>query len=381
MEFSFSNRQNLLRDQIRQFVELEIPRELARDLDRRDEFPRDLLRKLAGLGITSVNIPVEYGGQGGDVIDTMIIYEEISRRLPVLAWTLGNIMLYGNEIISINGSSEQKNRFLPGLARGELMFSFALTEPDAGSDAANIKTRAVYRDGYYYISGSKMFITGAGVADYAITFTRTGQSRYGGITSFIVNTRSEGYSARPIKKLGYHGSNTCEVYYDNVKVSPGDILGGEDGLDKGWQQEMKLLNQERLVLSSCALGIGQAALEDALSFAREHFKFRQSGDRFQSVQHRLVEMATELEAARQLAYHAAWKEIQGIECIKETSMAKYFSSEIAKKVVVQGMNIMGAYGSLMEFDMQRYFRDVPILSIGGGTTQIQKNIIGKKLGL
>ncbi len=381
MDFRFNEKRSALKEKIREFVEKEIPREHARELDKRDEFPHELIKKLSQQGFMRINIPEEYGGMGGDVIDTMIVYEEISRRLPVLSWAMGNIALYGNEIISLNGSREQKESYLPRLAKGEVMFSFAITEPNAGSDAANISTKAAYKDGYFWINGSKMFITGAGVADYTITFARTGESRYGGITSFIVDTKSEGYSARPIKKLGYHGSNTCEVIYDNVKVPPGNILGGESGLNKGWQQEMKLLNQERLVLSSCALGIGQAALEDAVEFAKENFRHRQSRDQYQSIQHRLVEMATELEAARQLAYYAAWKETQRIECVKETSMSKYFAAETAKKVVMQGINILGPYGPVMAHDMQRYLRDVLILSIGGGTTQIQKNIVAKTLGL
>lgn len=381
MDFYFNDKQNMLKEKIRDFVEREISRDYAREFDKKDEFPHGLLKKLSGQGFMRVNIPVEYGGMGGDVIDTMIIYEEISKRLPVLAWAMGNIALYGNKIISVNGSREQREEYLPKLGRGEIMFSFAITEPNAGSDAVNIKTKAVYEKGYYYINGNKMFISGAGVTDYTVTFARTAESRYGGITSFIVDTRSEGYSARPIKKIGYHGSNTCEVYYDDVKVLPKDILGGEGGLNKGWQQEMKLLNQERLVLSSCALGIGQAALDDAILFARENFRFRQTRDQYQSIQHRLVEMATGLEAARQLIYYAAWKETQQIECVKETSMAKYFAAETSKKIVMQGINILGQYGSAMDFDMQRYLRDVLILSIGGGTTQIQKNIIGKTMGL
>lgn len=381
MDLHFNEKRILLKERIMEFVEKEIPREYAREFDKKDRFPFELIKKLSGRGFMRLNIPVEYGGMGGDIMDTMIVYEEISKRLPVLCWAMGNIALYGNEIISINGSRQQKEAYLPKLAGGEIMFSFAITEPNAGSDAANISTKAVLKDGFYWINGSKMFITGAGVADYTITFARTGESRYGGITSFIVDTRSEGYSARPIKKLGYHGSNTCEVIYDNVRVKPGDILGGESGLNMGWQQEMKLLNQERLVLSSCALGIGQAALDDAIQLARENFRHRQSRDQYQAIQHRLAEMATELEAARQLVYYAAWKETRRIQCVKETSMSKYFAAETAKKVIMQGINILGPGGSSMGHDMQRYLRDVLILSIGGGTTQIQKNIVARALGV
>ncbi|MBI5248821.1 MAG: acyl-CoA dehydrogenase, partial [Desulfomonile tiedjei] len=247
--------------------------------------------------------------------------------------------------------------------------------------AANIRTKAVLKDGHYVITGSKMFITGAGVSDIIVTNTRTGESKTKGITVFLVDAKSEGYSARPIKMLGHRGSNTCEVHYDDVKVAPENILGGNEFLNKGWYQMMRLLNKERLCHSACALGIGQAAFAYALINAKEREQFGQPIGQFQSIQHMLVEMATELEAARTMAYIAAWKETEGMECVKETSMSKYYSSEVAKKVALQGVQILGGYGYAMEYDAQRYLRDVLILSIGGGTTQIQKNIIGKQLGL
>jgi alkylation response protein AidB-like acyl-CoA dehydrogenase len=267
------------------------------------------------------------------------------------------------------------------LVDGELKFAFALTEPNAGSDASNISTRAVFQDGCYVINGGKMFITGAGVSDIIVTNTRTAESKFGGITSFLVDSKSGGYSAKSIKMLGYRGSNTCEVYYDDVKVLPSDILGGEEYLNKGWHQMMRLLNGERLLLSSCALGIGQAALDYALNYAKERIQFGQPIGSFQAIQHKLVEMATELEAARRLAYYAAWMETEHMDCVRETSMSKYYCYEVAKKIALNGVQILGGYGYTMEYEAQRYLRDVLILSIGGGTTEIQKNIIGKQLGL
>lgn len=381
MNSFFDHKKRALWEKMQAFVEKELTLEVVREFDKKDEFPHTLLKKLSDLDICRINIAPEYGGMGGDIVDLMIIFENLARRMPVLCWALGNILLYGNEIIGINGSREQKEKYLPLLARGEITFSFAITEPNAGSDAAAIKTRAVFEDGHYVINGNKMFITGAGVTDYTITFVRTAASRYKGITAFIVDTSQEGYSARPIKKLGFHGSNTCEVYYDNVKVPPDDILGGPDGLNHGWQQEMKLLNQERLLLSSMALGIGQAAVEDAIEFARLRTKSGQAGSDSQALKHSLAEMAADLEAARALAYTTAWKEARSLECVKETSMTKYFCGETVKKIVLQGINILGEYGGVMDYDMQRYMREIPILSIGGGTSQVQKNIIAKIMGL
>jgi alkylation response protein AidB-like acyl-CoA dehydrogenase len=381
MDFTFTEEQEMLRDTVRRFVEQEIPPEKAREIDEKDEFPHDLLNKLCDLGFMGINVPEEYGGQGGNVIDEMIFFEELAKRMPVLAWAAGNIILYGNHIIGVNGNEEQKREYLPRLVNGELKFAYALTEPNAGSDAASIRTKAVLKDGQYVINGSKLFITGAGISDIIVTNCRTGGPGTKGITVFLVDATSEGYSARPIKMLGHKGSNTCEVHYDDVKVPRDMILGGEEYLNKGWYQMMRLLNKERLVLSSCALGIGQAAFEYALNYAKEREQSGRPIGSFQSIQHMLVEMATELEAARRLAFYAAWREVEGMECVKETSMCKYYCAEVAKKIALQGVQILGGYGYTMEYDAQRFLRDVLILSIGGGTTQVQKNIIGKKLGL
>jgi len=381
MDFSLTEEQTMLKDTIRRFVETEIPREVAVEIDEKDEFPHELLQKLCDLGFMGINVPEEYGGQGGNIIDEMIFFEEISKRLPVLAWAAGNIILYGNTIIGVNGNEEQRKKYLPRLAKGELKFAYALTEPNAGSDAASIQTKAVLKDGYYVLNGSKMFITGAGVSDMIVTNARTAESRLKGITDFLVDATSEGFSTRPIKDLGYRGSNTCEVYYDDVKVPLENILGGPENLNKGWTQMMRLLNSERLLLSACALGIGQGAFEYALNYAKEREQFGQPIGKFQAIQHKLVDMATELEAARCLAYYAAWKETQHMECVKETSMSKYFCTEVAKKVALEGVQILGGYGYAMEYDAQRYVRDVLVLPIGGGTTQIQKNIVGAQLGL
>ncbi|MBX7234427.1 MAG: acyl-CoA dehydrogenase family protein [Caldilineales bacterium] len=368
-----------VRQLTRAFVEQEIPVELARQIDRQDSYPAELLRKFSATGLWGVNIAAEYGGLGGRSVDAMPIYEELSRRLPVLAWVIGNIMLYGNDIIGVNGSEAQRQKFLPALAEGRLRFSFALTEPGAGSDAANLSTKAVYRDGAYWITGSKLFITGAGVSDVVVTLTRTDAARYRGITAFLVDTATPGFSASPLEKLGYHGSNTCAVYYDQVRVAEDEILGGPACLNQGWQQMVMLLNAERLALSACALGIAQGALDETIAFARE--RYGSGNPRFQSIQHTIVDMATELEAARRLAYHAAQLEREGRDCLKETSMSKYFASETAKKIALRGIDILGAEGGSTQYDVQRYLRDVLVLCIGGGATQIQKNIIAKVMAL
>lgn len=381
MDYRLTKQQKELREKTRAFVDREITEELAVAIEQADTFPHQLMGKLSAEGFMGINVPEAYGGQGGSVIEEMIFFEEISKGLPVLAWTAGDIILYGNNIIKTNGNDAQKEAFLPRLVKGEMLFCFALTEADAGSDAASIQTTAEKIADHYVINGNKMFISGASVADIAVTNTRTAPSKYKGITSFLVDTTREGYSASALKKLGYKGSDTCEVVYDNVRVEPEQILGGEACLNQGWTQMMRLLNGERLVLSSCALGIGERVLSEVIPYVRDLAASAQPIGRYQDVEHAVVEMATELEAGRRLAEHAAWMVTEKMECVKETSMTKFYCAETVKKIVMQAMRIMGNQSYAMSSCVQRFFRDAPILSVGGGTSQIQKNIIAKTIGL
>ena len=306
MDYQFTRQQQALREKTRAFVQREIPEEKAVAVETADVFPHDLMAKLAAEGFFGINVPEIYGGQGGTVIEEMIFFEEISKALPVLAWTAGDVILYGNNIIKTNGNDAQKQAYLPRLVRGEMLFCFALTEPDAGSDAASIQTAAEPVNGNWVITGNKMFISGASVADIAVTNTRTAPSKYGGITAFLVDTRSQGYQAVPIKKLGYKGSDTCEVVYDAVTVSEDQILGGAACLNQGWPQMMRLLNGERLVLSACALGIAERVLSHLVPFVQQRAAAARPAGRYQDVEHKVVELATEVEAARRLADYAAW---------------------------------------------------------------------------
>jgi alkylation response protein AidB-like acyl-CoA dehydrogenase len=380
MDHHFTRQQEALYEKTRAFVKQEIPDETAVAIETADVFPHNLMTKLAEHGFFGINVPTTYGGQDGTVVEEMIFFEEISKALPVLAWTAGDVLLYGNNIIKTNGNEAQKMAYLPRLVQGKMLFCFALTEPDAGSDAASIQTAAEPIDGNWVINGNKMFISGASVADIAVTNTRTAPSKYGGITSFLVDTRSQGYKASPLKKLGYKGSDTCEVVYDAVTVTEDQILGGPECLNQGWQQMMRLLNGERLVLSACALGIAERVLSHLVPFVRERSAAARPAGRYQDLEHKVVELATEVEAARRLAYYAAWMVTEDKPCVRETSMTKYFCAEVAKKVAVTAMQIMGNQAWALRSSVQRFFRDVPVLSVGGGTSQIQKNIIFKTLG-
>lgn len=381
MDFRFTREQNDLREKTIDFVKRELPPEKAREIDERDVFPFDVMQKMADEGFWAINVPREYGGDGGGIIELMIFNEEISKACPTISWTAGDVLLYGNNILKVNGSDAQRQKYYPGLMKGALFFCFALTEPDAGSDASAIETRAERVGDHFVINGSKMFISGASAAHVAVVNTRTGPHRTRGITSFLVDTRSEGYSATPIKKLGYRGSDTCEVYFKDVRVSADDILGGEECFNQGWHQMMRLLNGERLTLAACALGISEAVLADCIAHVKERKKASKRPGSFQNIEHQIADMACQVEAARRLAYYGAWMMAEGIDCIKETSMTKVFCAETGKKAALLAMELMGAHAYSMASNVQRFFRDVPILSIGGGTSQIQKNVIAKMLGL
>jgi len=374
--------QEELREKTRAFVVQELTDEKAEAVEKADLFPHDLMEKLAREGFFALNVPKAYGGLDGTVTEEMIFFEEISKALPVLAWTAGDIILYGSNIIKTNGNHAQKQAFLPRLAKGELLFCFALTEPDAGSDAAGIQTAAdpVANDNWV-INGNKMFISGASVADIAVTNTRTADSKYNGITSFLVDTKTNGYSSAPIKKLGYKGSDTCEVVYDGVLVPEDRILGGPECLNQGWHQMMRLLNGERLVLSACSLGIAQRILESLVPFIKEKNAASSVAGRYQDMEHQVAMLAAQVMAGRCLAYDSAGMVTRGEPCVKETSMTKLFCAETAKNVAVKAMEIMGNRAWAKDSCVQRFFRDVPILSVGGGTSQIQKNIIAKTLGI
>lgn len=381
MDFGFNEQQKMLRKTVQDFVNRDCPRELIRKLDEKDEFPRELFEKLADMGITGIGIPEEYGGQGGDIIDTVIVTEELSKRYPALSWVLGLSTLYGGDMIYRSGSEQQKRFYLPKIAKGELLFSFALTEPDAGSDAANQHTTAIQDGDNYIINGTKMFITGGYESDFIMTMTRTDKPRYKGLTYFLVSTKSKGFNKKKLEKLGYKGSSVCELVYDNVAVPEENILGGPEGLNNGWKYMIDLLNDERVGLAAGGLGIAEAAYEDALQYAKERVQFGQPIGKFQAIAHMLVEMATKIEAARLLTYEAAWLITQNVPYAKECSMAKYYATEVAKEVSLQGLQIFGGYGYMMDSDMQRYVRDAILLPIGGGTTEIEKNIIAHMIGL
>jgi alkylation response protein AidB-like acyl-CoA dehydrogenase len=383
MDFSLTEEQKMLQETMRRFVEKECPVEVVRELDETDVFPKEIFSKLADLGVLGLTVPEEYGGSGRDLLSAILVLELLSSRFPALGWAYVQAVFYGGEIIAKLGSEAQKERYLVEIVKGNRLFSYALTEPNAGSDAASSTTAATPHGERFLINGTKTFITGADVAGTVIALVRTDKDvpKHKGLSMFLVDSPAEGLSIRPIRKLGYKCSSACEVVLEDVEAGKEDILGGSEMLNQGWQQLLATLDVEHLEVAACGLGVAQGAYQDALKYAQERVQFGQPIGKFQAVSHQLADIATEIAASRLLAYHACWILEQGREAPLESTQAKLFATETAKKAAVAALQIMGAYGYSMEFDAQRFVRDSLALPIGGGTSEILRNVIARKIGL
>lgn len=381
--FEFSEEHNMLRDTMRKFVDKEYPPEVAREIDKNDRYPRELIGKMAALDLLGITVDEEYGGSGRDIIGACIVTEELARRSTALAWVYVDSVFFGGENISKLGNEMQKKEFLPRLVRGEIVFCYALTEPNAGSDTASVQTFAAREGDDFVINGSKIFISGARECDYMLLLARTDRSvpKHRGLTFFIVDTKAPGITARPIEKVGVHGSDTCEVALEDVRVPAERVLGGPDAVNKGWQQLLSTLEVEHLHVAAEGVGLAQGALEETLRYVKERTQFGQPIGKFQVIQHQLADMATEVQAARLLTYYVASLAQEGKPCWMESAMAKLYATEVAKKVSLAGVQLHGGYGYTMEYDIQRYARDSLVMTIGGGTSEIQRNLIARSLGL
>jgi len=383
MDFALSSEHQALKETVRRFLGKECPPETVRGLDERDEFPAGILEKMKPLGLSGLTIDEKHGGSGVDILGAILVVEELSARFPALAWIYVMSAFYGGVNVGRNGSGKQKDRFLPALAAGDILFSYALTEPDSGSDAASARTALTRSGEGYRLNGTKTLITGADRADFILVLARSdkGLPKHKGLSMVIVDRRQEGVEVRKLAKLGYKGSSACEVVFEDVELSADDVLGGEECLNKGWAQLLSTLDVEHLEVAACSVGLAQGAFDEAMKYARDRKQFGEPIGHFQAIQHMFAEMATGIQTARLLLYYTTWMMERNTPCGMESAMAKYYASEVAKQVSLQGMQIFGGYGYTMEYPIQRYVRDSLVLPIGGGTTQILKNIIAGRLGL
>ena len=370
----------MLQKLYRQFAETEFTKELLDDLDETGEFHREILEKMARYGFTGVKIPVEYGGSGGDYLAYALLIEEFARVSPVLSVYVNTSNSLGGGPLMLAGSEEQKQRFLPPVAKAEKIIVFALTEPGAGSDAGGTTTTAIQDGDDFFLNGRKTFISGAPMADDCIVFAKTDTSQKGsrGISMFIMDMKSEGVSlGKPEKKMGIKGYPTCDVVMEDVRV-PKDRLVGP--LHKGFQYAMKTLDGGRLGMAAQGVGIAQGCLEEAVKYAKERRQFGRPIAQFQAIAFMLADMATEVEAARQLVYHAAeLMDAHSDEATMACSIAKYYAAEAANRVAYKAVQIHGGYGFINEYKVERMYRDARIVPIYEGTSQVQQLVISGKL--
>ncbi len=372
----------LLRESVKRFVERHMPRELARKWDGQNIFPRDVYDALAGMGVMGLTVPEAYGGQGVDIIGTMIVIEELARRSSAVACPYIMTACYAGMNLVESGSEEQKRELLPRVAAGKLLFAYGLSEPNVGGDLAMVETVARREGNRILLTGTKRWCTGAHVADYVFCLARTGpkEDRYRNLTIFLVPPRSRGVTITPLDHLGIRGVETNDAHFDEVELGDDAILGGPAMWNQGWRQLAgRALEVEKLELSAVALGLAEAACADAIAYAETRVQFGKAIGTHQAIRHAIAEAKTKTLAMRLMLYNAANLVQERKPSALESSMAKLFCCEGASEVVLQCQRIMGAYGLSDLMDMERYVRDAISLPIVGGSSNMQKNNIANRL--
>ena len=377
MQFQLTDEQQLLRQTVREFAEGEI-RPFVREWDEAQKFPSALIPKLADLGLMGIQFPEQWGGAGMSAIDYCICLEEIARVDPSVALSVAAHNGLGPAHIFMFGSDAQKARWLTPLARGEKLGAWALTEPNAGSDAAGTRTTAVRDGDHWVLNGTKTFITHGSSADVLVIMAATDRSKGAkGISAFIVERGTPGLRAgRKEDKLGMRASETTEVILDQCRV-PGDQLLGEVGM--GFIGALQVLDAGRIGIAALSVGLAQGAFDCSRSYASSRKQFGQPIASFQAIQWKLADMATRIEAARLLTYRAAFLKDQQQRTTLESAMAKLYSSEVAVRAAEDAVQIHGGYGFVKDYPAEKFFRDVKLTTIGEGTSEIQRLVIARQL--
>jgi len=380
MNFDLTDEQRMIRDMAREFArEVIVPR--AEEMERTGEYPYDIIEQMAELGIMGTPFPEEYGGSGGDWVGTHVCIEEISRADVGLGGLLDvTTCVVGQELL-VFGTEEQKKKWLTPIAQGKEIGAFGLTEPDAGSDAASIRTTAVPDGNEYVLNGTKQFITNIGLknASVLLVAARTGKGKKGNVIStFVVPKEVKGFTlGKRYRKMGWHASATHEVILEDCRIPKENLLG--DPI-RGLAQHLAVLETGRITIAAMAVGLAQACLDEALGYAKERIQFGRPIFNFQAVQFKLVDMAVAIDLARNQYLKAAWLKDQGREHTFEAVSAKLFASEMAERVASDSYQIHGGYGFMEEYPISRYYRGAKILQIVEGTSEVQRMILGRIIG-
>jgi alkylation response protein AidB-like acyl-CoA dehydrogenase len=377
MDFYLTETQKQVKQLARDFAEKEIA-PFVRKYDEKGEFPFEIMKKLGEIGFLGITFPEEYGGSGLKYLDYVVIIEEISRVDPSIGLSVAAHNGLCTNHIYCFGDENQKRKYLPELCTGKKIGAWALTEPQAGSDAANLLTTAVKENSYYILNGNKVFTTHGSVGDVIVVMAVTDKTKgKNGISSFIVEKGYDGLIVgKKEDKLGMRASDTCSLIFDNCKV-PVENLIGEEG--QGYKQAMEILASGRIGIAALSVGLAQGAFELSLKYAKERKAFGKYIAEFQAIQWKLADMATQIESARLLTYKAAYLKDQGKDYSLYASMAKYFASEVAVKCAIEAVQIYGGYGYIKEYPVEKFYRDAKLLTIGEGTSEIQKIIIANKI--
>ena len=376
MDLRFTEEQELLRKLVVDFAQREVKPFVPRM--EAGEFPKEILKKMASLGLMGIPVPEKYEGAGMDYISYIIAIHELSKVSASVGVILSVHTSVGTNPILFFGTEEQKQAYVPKLAKGQYLGAFCLTESEAGSDAGNIKTKAIQNGDHYILNGSKLFITNGGVADLYIVFAVTNSKlKTRGITAFIVEKNTPGLIfGKDEHKMGLHGSRTLQLNFENMKVPIKNRLGKEG---EGFKIALANLEFGRIGIAAQALGIAEAALEEAVTYARTRRQFGKTIAEQQGVGFKLADMATSTEVAKLLVYRAAFLKQKGYSCAKEASIAKLFSSKTAMEVATEAVQIFGGYGYTEDYPVERFFRDAKITEIYEGTSEIQRIVIAKHL--
>jgi len=381
IEDSIPNEELVLRDRVKQFVEEEL-NPISLQVETSGEIPEVIVEKMRGLGLFGLSIPKEYGGLGLSTLGEILVYEELTKTNACFRSRIGTSNSIGSMGILFDGTEDQKQKYLPRIASGEYTAAFALTEPDAGSDAGNIKCSAVLEGGQWILNGTKQFITNGDCADVITTIAVTDEDKRarGGFTAFIIEKDISGLSVSPPdRKMGLKGSHTNELVFRNCRVPQENVIGGASMVGQGFKTAMRVLDKGRLTMGACALGASQKLQENCLAHIKHLIKSGKSRDDLQAAQFSLADMTTEIFAARRMLYDTARLRDTGKNVTHEASMVKLFCTEMASRIADWAMDIFGDEGYLTKSQIEIFLRDVRLYRIFEGTSEIQRMVISRNL--